>query len=175
MFVTDTPSVSQAVMLAAAVIGLLLVGASTLRRRRNSRFRGSGSRRSEAATVQNVEEVMARLDDLARRIHARLDMKLATLEHLIRDADERIDKLTRSFGDDRSQLDVTLASEDPHVEKALDAPRALDPVQTSVYRLADSGLESLRIAQEVGRTPGEVDLMLALRRTRQAAAKTAAL
>jgi len=118
---------------------------------------------------------MARLDDLARRIHARLDMKLATLEHLIRDADERIDKLTRSFGDDRSQLDVTLASEDPHVEKALDAPRALDPVQTSVYRLADSGLESLRIAQEVGRTPGEVDLMLALRRTRQAAAKTAAL
>jgi hypothetical protein len=42
-------------------------------------------------------------------------------------------------------------------------PAALDPAYEPIYSLADSGKTSREIAQELGRQPGEIELILALR------------
>ncbi len=121
-FAAVAPSASQAVMLFVAVAGLLLVLASALRTRRAARresssyrFEPRGTKSEETAALRDIDEAMVRLDDLARRVHGRLDAKLATLEQLIREADGCIDRLSRAvrMTDASSALDVTLPAEDP--------------------------------------------------------------
>lgn len=169
-------------MVVAAVIGLTLVVFSRLRRRRTTspssaeylRELQEIGRKESTSPVRDVEEVMVQLDEMARRIHGRLDMKLATLEMLIRDADQRIEKLSRVLQPQSSPLkvDVTIGTENPETEP--ESRKAIDAVQASIFRLADGGYSALQIAKETGRTIGEVDLILALRRTREKSANNIA-
>lgn len=165
---------SQIVILALAVGALTIVMISTYRRTRARRFQPDISVRERYAELQkksaatrDLEQIILELDQLARQIHGRIDTRFAKLEAVIRDADERIDKLDRLVRAAQGQatFDVTLEAEDspkpsPSVNEETDSRRA------AIYRLADGGLSVAQIGQEVGKTAGEVELILALRRTR---------
>ena len=105
---------------------------------------------------------MLELDELSRQIHGRLDLKLARLEALIRDADARIERLTTSnrTGEARSTFEVTVGAEVDQVPTPGDTER-----HAEIHRLADRGLSAIEIAESVGKAPGVVELVLALRKT----------
>lgn len=175
-------SSTQAVLLAMALVGLTIVMLSTRKRIAKSRQPPGASmrRRYEQAQERNktgrdIETVMVELDQLARQVHGRLDTRFAKLEMIIRDADERIENLSRLVraAQGSPTLDLTLeeAVPDPPPleEKDIDDER-----HAPIYRLADSGLAAAEIALEVDRTTGEIELILSLRRTRRQANRPAA-
>jgi len=168
---------TQLVMLALAVGGITIVMLSTYRKSRRSRQnRGEPIREQyerlnrQSAVTRDVETAMLELDRLARQILGRIDTRFAKLETVIRDADERIAALSRLVhtSKGRPSLDVTLASQAPD-EVALTSTAPVSAQRhDAVYRMADGGLSSLDIARETGKNKGEIDLILALRKTRQA-------
>lgn len=155
----------QMVLLAGGIVVLCLVlGRHKWKSRsatapRTSAQRGACSTAADRS-VRELGEVMAELDHLSREIHAKIDLKLATIQKLIRDADQRIDLLSRLERSAAGQpsLDVQLKSEAPDQITEDDGPH------DAIYRLADSGYSSLQIARELARHTGEVELILSLRR-----------
>jgi len=122
--------------------------------------------KEEKTAIGNMQEVMLELEQLARQIHGQIDTRYAKLEAVIRDADQRIETLSRltRTQDDAPVLDVTVGIEqneehDPATDNAA-LPHA------DVHRLADAGLGVVQIAKETDRNVGEVELILALRKTR---------
>ena len=171
----DGMTASQMVMLAVGIVGLVILLGSTRRRlRRSQRSSGVSVReryaelQQEASVTHDVETVMRELDQLSRQIHGRLDTKLAKLEAVIRDADERIDRLSRLSRalNGAGTIDITLDPEDPVTPDSRGSDSG-SPSHGDVYRLADGGRSPVEIAQELGRTSGEVELILALRKTKQ--------
>lgn len=176
----DGPASIQIIMLVLAVVGLTIVMLSTRRRIVRSQKNPSRTVQDRHAGLskqigvrRDMETVMAELDKLSRQIHGRIDTKLARLEKLIRDADQRIARLSQlsatSSASHGSTVEITLDREDPH-QPAFAKPRpAAKDRQQAVYHLADTGLSPVEIAQRIGETPGVIELMLALRRTRSGA------
>lgn len=160
----------QATMLALAAIGFLAVllsGWARLRRRLSARadVAGGVERGATESAVRDIEELMTRLDGLAAQIHRRLDAKLTRLESALREADQRVDRLTRLMrqADGQPVVDVTLEEVDPlATEPAASSPSA----HAEVFRLADSGRAPLEIARQTGLPTGEVELILSLRRAK---------
>ncbi len=166
--------IPQIAMLVLAVGALTLVMLSTRRRIRNSQRMPRPSARDRYAQLQerseatrDVEQVMLELDQVSRQIHGRLDTKLARLEAVIRDADERIDKLSRLVRrvEADPRLEITLDQEDPH-ETPTGRSDDADDRHAAVFTLADRGMSSVEIAREIGKPPGEIELILALRTTK---------
>ncbi len=151
--------------LAAIAAFFLLTG---LRRRQRDRARRdeSGEATSEAVARlsanldtkqklrRDLEELIVELQELSRQISAQIDTKFAKLEAAIRDADRRIAVLSR------------LSSQSAAGEPA-PAPDGLDVRYTAVYELADAGNSPMDIARQLGKTPGEVELILNLRRVQK--------
>jgi len=97
-------------------------------------------------------------------MHARLDTKFAKLEAVVRDADQRIDRLERLLHRAQGEptLDVTVDEPQP---EATPTPRPEDdPRHQAIFRLADAGLTPVQIAEETGQSVGEVELILALQK-----------
>ena len=180
-------SAGQLATVIIAIMGLTLVLLSTQRRVRQSRQNPTKPDRTlvedaaaRRATARDLEAVMLELDQLSREIHGRLNTKLVRLEALIRDADRRIEMLSR-FGQAAtapSGVDVTVDDDAADVQAEVAKPRASSPSPASgarldrhelIYRLADRGTPNVEIAREVGKTTGEVELVLALRKTRKEA------
>lgn len=171
------PSILAAADVNPIQIGLLVGGIVVLlvvtARQRRSRMSAARSvsrsdqrrgRSSNDETLREVEAVMDQLDQLSRQIHGKIDLKLATLQKVIRDADQRIDQLSRlqrSSGGE-STFDVELESESP----AAPVQNAAQSPHEAIYRLADSGYSALQIARELARHTGEVELILSLRRAK---------
>ena len=171
-------SASQAVMLAGAIVGLTILMLSTRRKiRTRTQEPGSTVRQRYAelegsrATLRHMEQAMLELDQLSREMHARLDTKYLKLEAVIRDADRRIEQLTRiaDVAMGKPAVDVTLAQEDPRGYAPASESSGLHEQHAVVYRLAQSGLTPLEIATEIAKPVGEVELILALRKTRETA------
>jgi len=120
-------------------------------------------------TLRDVEDVMVELDQVARQVHGQLDTRFAKLETVIRDADQRIARLERLLNKTEgvSGLDITL--EEARPDDIEPAPVMQSGPHADVYRLADAGMNAVEIAQEIGKTNGEVELILALRKARPAA------
>jgi hypothetical protein len=96
-----------------------------------------------------------------------LDTRLAKLEALIRDADERIDRLQRLTRQVQGEpaLDVTVDDE----EASAPSPTRTTPAEhrhAEIYSLADQGRAAADIAHELSRPVGEVELILSLRRVK---------
>ena len=166
--------IPQIAMLVLAVGALTLVMLSTRRRIRKSQRMPRHSARDHYTQLQkrseatrDVEQVMLELDQVSRQIHGRLDTKLARLEAVLCDADERIDKLSRLVQrvEAGPRLEITLDHEGPHETPTGRADDA-DDRHTAVFTLADRGMSSVEIAREIGKPPGEVELILALRTTK---------
>ncbi len=186
-----SPQQLLAIAAIVAVTTMLMI-----RLRRKAREAGSDPRtyarelqarlREEKSTITEAEEVMRELDALARQIHGRIDTRFARLEALIRDADQRIEALSRleRQAQGRATLDVVCdesatgrssAGGSTRPENANEPPdtAAATPerrLQAEVIRLSEAGLDARGIARETGRAVGEVELILALRKTRTQAA-----
>jgi hypothetical protein len=104
---------------------------------------------------------MIELEKLARHVNAQIDTKFLKLEAVIRDADQRIAELERlSTGRGgrtvaSDGVDITIGDMGQHSS-------GLDP--RAVHKLMDAGLSPTEIARELGRSRGEIDLILAMRR-----------
>jgi DNA-binding NarL/FixJ family response regulator len=125
--------------------------------------------RSERSLVADIEELMAELEQFSRQMQARLDTKFAKLETAIRDADQRIDQLDRLLrrAEGEPTVDVTVGGSEPAAESP---PAAADGDRhQAVYQLADAGLTPAQIAQELGQSIGEVELIVALRKASSSA------
>ncbi len=170
-------SSTQIVLLALVVAVMTMVMLSTRRRIIQSRGSSRPDVRQRYAELQqksrgarDLETVMAEFDQLARQVHGRLDTRFAKLEMVIRDADERIDKLSRLIraADGSPTLDLTLG-EEASGESLSDNTKPDQERHAPIFRLSDSGLSAAQIAREVGRTTGEIELILALQRTKKQA------
>lgn len=117
----------------------------------------------------DMQALLAELQDLSRKINAQIDTKFAKLETAIADADRRIEALQRLSHAVRGEptLDVTVGEDtqaDPQPGlRAAPAEAGLQDRHAAVYELADEGKSAVEIAQALGRTPGEIELILALR------------
>jgi len=96
-----------------------------------------------------MEELQINVMEFGRDIEARLDTKIRTLEQLIADADERIRQLKEL--------------ERPGASNAESVPA----LHKEIYRLADEGVDNIEISRRTGAPPGEVELILGLRKTRE--------
>jgi len=123
---------------------------------------------AEQAQRRDLDETILQLDQLARQVGAMIDTKYAKLEAVIRDADRRIEQLSK-LAEARAGaggLDVTIGEDEP---AGGTTEEVNNDQRVAVYRLADEGKSALEIAQAIDQPTGEVELILALRRTRSQA------
>jgi uncharacterized membrane protein YccC len=169
----DGDSVVPLILAAIAAVFLL----SGIRRRQRERARNStppvsrkfreASRspdsQSQEQLRRDLEQLLGELQDLSRKIGAEIDTRFAKLEAAMRDADRRIAVLTRlsRAGEAPTPSEASPASEAPSGRSDE------DPRYTVVYELADAGFSAVDIARDLGKTPGEIELILNLRRTAQ--------
>ncbi|MBP7935721.1 MAG: hypothetical protein KA354_13825 [Phycisphaerae bacterium] len=110
------------------------------------------TRAEEVELRRNIESLLAELQELSRRISADIDTRYAKLEAVIRDADRRIavlNRLTRQRGE--------VPSQHPTEDMGLDVRYDV------VYELSDAGFSAIEIAKDLGKTTGEIELILKLR------------
>ncbi len=123
--------------------------------------------KEEHAVRGDMQELMVQLQELSRDINAQIDTRFAKLEVSIRAADERINLLERLLraAEGQPTVDTVLSGDDESFPSPPAQPQAatLGPQHGRVYDLADGGKNSVQIAQEIGKTPGEIELILSLR------------
>ncbi len=123
--------------------------------------------KEEHAVKGDMRELMVELQDLSRDINAQIDTRFAKLEVSIRAADERIDVLERLLraADGRPTIDTVVSgdAESPLLPQEQPPAGLPEPQHGRIYDLADGGKNSIQIAQETGKTPGEIELILSLR------------
>lgn len=148
------------VPLALGLVAVYLL-MSSLRRKQMQQARSkknSGPRKPEPAQSQqlrmrqNIESLLVELQELSRKISAEIDTRFARLETVIRDADRRIatlHRLERQFADKYGEK-KNPASDNGNLH-------------TVVYELTDAGLSPKEVARDLGKTVGEVELILNLR------------
>jgi len=131
----------------------------------SARRQAAGKLSDHAEIRSNLERLLVELQDLARQINAHIDTRFCKLDVLIRQADERIKRLESLTGtgsvDDSGGSSVEGSPE----------PQQVDPQKAVIYKLADSGKSAAEIARQVNQHPGEVELILSLRRTGQGGQK----
>lgn len=126
-----------------------------------------------------VEALLGEVEETARRLTAQIDNRYMRLEQLLTEADEKIRRLEQlaQSADAPRGLGPSVPPLSEPVAAVTDAQRALsrlrqergappatqDPAYQPIYSLADRGKSSREIAQELGRQPGEIELILALR------------
>lgn len=184
---------SQILIVAVAMIGVLAILRSTRKRWRESQALSRQSVRERYQQLQqdrsqtrDADQVMTELERLARQIHGRVDTQFAKLEAVIRDADDRIEKLSRLMraSEGGPALDVTVGDERFETPRGAapsgtpPAPATIAPaVDTStrnelraqVRALYTNGSSAEQIARALNQPIGEVQLMLSLEKTLQAA------
>ncbi len=123
--------------------------------------------KEEHAVKGDMRELMVELQELSRNINAQIDTRFAKLEVSIRSADERIDLLERLLraADGRPTIDTVVSGDDeaPRLPPAQPQAGLPESQHGRIYDLADGGRNSIQIAQETGKTPGEIELILSLR------------
>lgn len=175
---------SPGMLTAAGVLLITVCMMSLLRRKMKSRVgvdphlharERLDNARADREARRSIEDTVVEAEELTRRLVAHLDTKSARLEELIRQADDRIARLTASAAPDASRDHDAAArpAAEPRPNARRSAPqpasrtqrqsRLADPVSVDVYRLADEGLPPIEIAQRLSEGVGKVELILALR------------
>ena len=160
------------------IVGVSLVALVLTRRRLTRRSGGGGAAAARAARSgqatagapatgqrglhRSMQELLVELEEMSREINSQVDTRLRALNILVQEADEKIKELRRLQG---------LAPDEGPPVRHLPPPKAEPhPEETSeryarVYALAEKGHTVVEIAGEMGLMTGEVELILALRRT----------
>ena len=183
-----TPSMSSSVLWVFAIVVLayfmLRVTMRKVARRQKSQQRPLQERLAEMRKPDGVydqmNELMAALADLSRQINGQIDTRLAKLDVMLHKADQVISKLENS---DDSSLDKEatdspfsnasdslkdiagkIQAADPAVDKSgsSDISPVLSPEAEQIIAMADKGLSTLAISQELKRPIGEIELILSL-------------
>lgn len=115
-----------------------------------------------------IQALLTDVEDTARRAAAQVDNRYVKLEILLAEADEkikRLEELSGAAGERAESVEarrtVALVRETQAGEGTPEAGEA--SASEPVYQLADGGMNSRDIAQKLGKQPGEVELILALR------------
>ena len=120
--------------------------------------------RPQSREVQeNMREMMLELEQLSREINSQVDTRLRALNLLVQEADQKIRELKRLQGTpprEGAQGDSLVTPAGASPQAALVSER-----YAKVYALADRGRSVVDIARELGMMTGEVELILALRRS----------
>lgn len=119
---------------------------------------------------RDVSNLLVELSEMSRQMTAQIDTRAARLEALVREADEKIERL-RSLGSgglggepQGILVEAKLLEADAvRMRTGVGPVPAADPRHAEVYDLADEGQSAQEIARQTGRPSGEVELILALR------------
>ncbi len=152
------------VPLAVIVVAVILLMSSLRRRQRlreqepprSTPLRDPSPARQpapEAHLRRDLESLLVELQELSRKISAQIDTRFAKLEAAIRDADRRIAALNRL-----ARHGAPHEGGFPHESTDTDIRHGV------VYELTDAGFTPLEIAKDLGKTVGEVELILNLRK-----------
>lgn len=153
------------VLLLSAIAAILLITGMRRKQRERARVEAGLPRGPRVAPVsqdqkerlrRDLEMLIGELQDLSRKITAEIDTRFSKLEAAIRDADRRIATLNS----------LARAADSKPADKTSQPPEQ-DVRHTVVYELSDAGFTPVEIAKDLGRTPGEIELILNLRRTAQ--------
>lgn len=148
-----------------AAIAIVVFVPRMLRKRRQAQEEPVERGRASPSSKTTMEGLAVDLSELGRELKAHLDTKIKTLDILIQEADKRIKTLRALTGGET-------AEEEAPAQTAFPQPPAAEPPPVGhlqVYRLADSGLGTVEIARQTGIPPGEVKLILELRKKKQKA------
>jgi DNA-binding NarL/FixJ family response regulator len=133
----------------------------------------------------DMEKLLAELDQLSARMNRQLDEKHSLLQDAIKDADQRIFALRTLVQSTRGgKTSSSEGAQAPHAQptgqprrSSMHGPSApsqggtvsddLDPRMRRIYQLADQGMAAQEIAQRLKDHVGEVELILHLRQMAQ--------
>ena len=146
--------------------------------------------RKPDGVYDQMNELMAALADLSRQINGQIDTRLAKLDVMLRQADQVISKLANSddssldtarandsasaeeatdspFGNASGSLKEIadkIQAADPATDNSgsSDISPVLSPEAEQIIAMADKGLSTLAISQELKRPIGEIELILSL-------------
>lgn len=118
----------------------------------------------------DLSRVMVEVEELTRRFSAQIDAKTIKLEHMIQEAEVRIDQL-RQLEQRLETASLPRTDTPPHPtpspEPASPPPTptgsSMGDLRESVHKLADQGLEPADIAEKLDEHLGKIELILALR------------
>ncbi len=117
----------------------------------------------QRSVERQMENLLVELSEMSRQMTAQLDSRAAKLELLIKDADERLARLKQATNNLPGNLTMpSFPAPDP---MPAISPSEDDQRHRAVYDLADSGKSVPEIATALAKPSGEVELILALRRT----------
>ena len=187
--VTEAITTQQWVMLGVLGLMLLLLLAARGRRRRSEGSPKQYRREIDSATAQSeavrrdMEQLLVELETLSQKIGGQIDASLAKLREATQDADRRISALRMLIAECKRVSGESGAGQTNAATGMLDGStaEAASPGQTTsasssiaavvpgprhqrIYELADRGLTAVQIAQELQARPGEVELILNLRK-----------
>lgn len=118
--------------------------------------------------THQVQALLVEMEETSRRASAQMDNRYRKLEQLLAEVDGKIAKLEllqrQLMGSPEQDAEGTFRRESPETVRT-DAPRntANEDATRPVYQLADAGMGAKEIAQRLGKQPGEIELILALR------------
>ncbi len=173
---------STAITLGIGMLALILLR-NLVKRRKMSRAQPHlapderlESIRHDAEQRARVESYGVRTEEIIRDLVAKLDNRIAAIEKLIEDADDRLRRLQSSLPSSPSSFSPSDIAQ-PHSSQPLHAETSqpqpvgadvmaqdsVDPVNRQIFNLADEGLSPIEIAQNINQHVGKVELILALR------------
>jgi hypothetical protein len=110
---------------------------------------------------RDMSNLLVELSEMARQITSQLDTRAAKLEVLIKEADEKIERL--KVASRNSPADARPVSPDADAHALVTHTPEVDARHARVYALHDQGRTTAEIAHELARPRGEIELILALR------------
>jgi hypothetical protein len=134
-------------------------GARDLTREQRARLR------DQQQVRQAMEELLAQLEEVTRRIDTDVDTRFAKLEGLLRAADERIRVLQKS-NDAPAVRQVDPPTAGANSSEGGGQAEPPEARKQRIYELVDAGASAITIADRLHLPVGEVELILNLRRFR---------
>lgn len=111
------------------------------------------------------DPVAADLEELGQNLVAELDARAARLESLLAEADARIGQLEQLAQRPTPRTPARPAPGPIYASMQTPAEDQPDPLNWQIYQMADQGLPAVEIARHLKQHVGNVQLVLALRRS----------
>ncbi len=150
-------------LLAVVVLALaiVIIVPRMLRRKGKTSGRPFGRISTDSSAKNTMEDLIVQLHDVGRELKAQLDTKMKTLDVLIQEADKKIQSLRAVLDSETAE-----AAAPPAAASTQSPPPAenLSLEQSRVYQLSDAGESTVDIARQTGLQPGEIELILELRK-----------
>ena len=126
----------------------------------------AGGLSQQRAVERDMQTLLVEYEQMIRNMTAGLDTRAAKLELLIKEADEKLALLKAAIpagGSDAGQPPARPTSPTPQPPP----PTGPDPRHLEIYNLTDQGMSAKEVARKLGRPNGEIELILALRSSRE--------